>query len=89
MPEFGNLRERFRKFETVTMPPGLFDPMTRILDGDARPPEYARAFAATARKLFFIENGDIPPDWWNAARDTPGAETASDLNEALRKVIDA
>jgi hypothetical protein len=45
------------------LPPGC-DPMVCSLDLDPRPPEYAAQFAAAARRLVLLEDGDPRPPWW-------------------------
>jgi pimeloyl-ACP methyl ester carboxylesterase len=52
------------------------DPMVRLLDTDARPPEYARSFADAARRLLLAEDGGPLPAWWEAARESPTAVRA-------------
>lgn len=52
------------------------DPLTRVLDNDPRPPDYARAFADAARRLLLAEDGDLRPPWWELAREAPGAVRA-------------
>jgi len=49
------------------------DPMVRLLDGDARPPDYARSFADAATKLLLGEDGSLRPIWWEAAREAASA----------------
>ena len=49
------------------------DPMVRLLDNDARPPDYARSFADAARRLLLAEDGGPLPAWWEAARESASA----------------
>jgi pimeloyl-ACP methyl ester carboxylesterase len=49
------------------------DPMTRVLESDPRPPDYARAFADAARRLLLAEDGDVRPPWWEMARESASA----------------
>jgi pimeloyl-ACP methyl ester carboxylesterase len=63
-------------------PPGC-DPAVLRLDRDLRPPDYAQAFAAVARCLFFGDI-DVAPPWWDAAKRVPAARPApSDRTAAL------
>jgi pimeloyl-ACP methyl ester carboxylesterase len=50
------------------------DPGLRHLERDARPPDYAAAFAHSARRLLLAEDGAPRPPWWEAVREVPGAE---------------
>jgi hypothetical protein len=45
------------------------------LDRDLRPPDYAHAFAAVARCLFFGDI-DVAPPWWDAGKRVPTARPA-------------
>lgn len=66
---------------------GAADPRARCLERDVRPPDYARDFAARARRLLFAEDGAARPPWWQAARAGPSAETAPpDLTVSLRQL---
>jgi pimeloyl-ACP methyl ester carboxylesterase len=47
---------------------GGADPMVWSCDADARPPDYALAFASTARRLLLAEDGGARPPWWEAIR---------------------
>jgi pimeloyl-ACP methyl ester carboxylesterase len=49
------------------------DPMTRLLENDPRPPDYARVFADAARRLLLAEDGELRPPWWELAREAAGA----------------
>jgi pimeloyl-ACP methyl ester carboxylesterase len=49
------------------------DPMVRLLDNDARPPDYARSFADAATRLLLAEDGELRPTWWEAAREAAPA----------------
>jgi pimeloyl-ACP methyl ester carboxylesterase len=61
-----------------------FDPMVRLCEVDVRPVDYARTFAANARRLLLAEDGERRPPWWEAARQVPGAERVpADLPAAL------
>jgi pimeloyl-ACP methyl ester carboxylesterase len=53
--------------DPAPLPPGC-DPMCCALELDPRPPEYAAQFAAAARRLLLLEDGDPRPPWWQAAR---------------------
>jgi pimeloyl-ACP methyl ester carboxylesterase len=44
------------------------DPMIWSCDADPRPPDYALAFAAAARRLLLAEDGGPRPPWWEAIR---------------------
>jgi pimeloyl-ACP methyl ester carboxylesterase len=50
------------------------DPLVHLLELSVRPPDYAAAFARHARHLFFVEDGEPRPPWWEAARRAPHAE---------------
>lgn len=52
---------------------GSCDPLLRMLDNDARPPDYARAFADSARRLLLAEDGELRPPWWEAVREAASA----------------
>lgn len=51
------------------------DPLVVGLDLFCRPPEYAARFAAAARRLHLVEDGEPRPPWWEAARRSPNAIT--------------
>ncbi len=53
------------------------DPLLLQLEHDARPVDYAEAFAARARRLLLLEDGDARPPWWEAAAASPAAERLS------------
>jgi pimeloyl-ACP methyl ester carboxylesterase len=48
------------------------DPAVRRLERDVRPPDYAAAFAAAARRLLLAQ-GVPAPAWWQAVRSAPAA----------------
>ncbi len=50
-------------------PEGGTDPMVWTCDSDPRPPDYALAFASTARRLLLAEDGGLRPPWWEAIRE--------------------
>jgi pimeloyl-ACP methyl ester carboxylesterase len=62
------------------------DPALARLDEDLRPVDYAASFAEAARRLLFVEDGGPRPPWWQAARGSPGAESACDLPAALARL---
>lgn len=49
------------------------DPMLRMLEGDPRPPDYARAFADAAARLLLAEDGALRPPWWETLRESAAA----------------
>ncbi len=63
------------------------DPYVRFCDDDIRPLDYAATVAKAARRLLLVENGAARPPWWETARGAPCAETASDLDAALERVV--
>jgi pimeloyl-ACP methyl ester carboxylesterase len=50
-----------------------FDPMVRLLEGDPRPPDTARAYADAANRLLLAEDGELRPIWWEAVRESASA----------------
>jgi pimeloyl-ACP methyl ester carboxylesterase len=63
------------------------DPLAALLDTDFRPPDYAEAFAARARRLLLLEDGAPRPPWWEAAAASPCAERVSgSAAEALARL---
>jgi pimeloyl-ACP methyl ester carboxylesterase len=65
----------------------LYDPMVQVIDVFARPPDYAEGFARSARKLLLLEDGDVRPPWWLAARKSPSAEAVrGDVGTALQRL---
>ena len=66
------------------------DPLVAQCAWDMRPGDYVTSFAEAAHTLFFcpsVEAAGSAPDWWRAAREVSGAETASgDLAEDLRQL---
>jgi pimeloyl-ACP methyl ester carboxylesterase len=50
------------------------DPLLALLEDDLRPPDYAEAFAARARRLLLHENGGPRPPWWEAAARSAAAQ---------------
>jgi len=53
------------------------DPLAVLLESDFRPPDYAEAFAARARRLLLLEDGAPRPPWWEAVAASPRAERVS------------
>jgi pimeloyl-ACP methyl ester carboxylesterase len=65
------------------------DPATRACDADVRPPDYARAFGAAARRLVLLEDGGGRPPWWEALRTLPSVRSVrGDTAEALRALAE-
>ena len=69
------------------VPDDATDPYVDFCDEYIRPADYAAEFAQSARRLVLVENGSPRPPWWETARTTPVAETAADLDEALRRLL--
>lgn len=67
------------------------DPAVLQCGGDVRPPDYARRFAALARRIVLLEDESEAPRWWRAVRELPGvarlAAQADDLQPALQHVL--
>jgi pimeloyl-ACP methyl ester carboxylesterase len=74
--------------ETRAREPGAtFDPLLRACETDARPPDYARAYADAARRLLLDEAGGARPPWWESVRSAKPAERApADAAAALRRL---
>ena len=71
----------------ATREPGLHDPLVSVLDRDVRPVDYAEAFARAARRLLLLEDGQSRPQWWEATRHGPTAETVTaDLRTAFARL---
>lgn len=63
------------------------DPAVRRLERDIRPPDYAEAFARTARRLLLAEGDFTQPPWWQAVRASPTAMLApADLATSLARL---
>jgi len=62
---------------------GEADPLVCALERDARPVDYAEAFAARARRLVLAEDGGPRPAWWEAVARTRSAERVA-IGEAWR-----
>jgi pimeloyl-ACP methyl ester carboxylesterase len=63
------------------------DPAVRRLERDLRPPDYAEAFARTARRLLLSEGGFARPPWWEAVRASGAATPApGDLAGGLARL---
>jgi pimeloyl-ACP methyl ester carboxylesterase len=58
----------------AALPRPAFDPLLRACETDARPPDYARAYADGARRLLLAEDGGARPPWWEAVRTAAAAE---------------
>lgn len=72
----------------AAQPRPAFDPLLRACETDARPPDYARAFADAAQRLLFAEDGGARPPWWEAARGAAKAEVAPGAPAAaLRRLL--
>ena len=72
----------------AALPRPAFDPLLRACETDARPPDYARAFADAARRLLFADDGGARPPWWGAARASAHARSVSDApSGALRRLL--
>ncbi len=66
------------------------DPAVRRLERDIRPPDYAAAFAQTARRLLLMAADFTPPPWWQAVRATPTAMLApGDIATSLAQLAAA
>jgi len=69
--------------------PAGCDPLCGALECDPRPPDYAAAFAARARRLVLLEDGDPRPPWWAAAQRAPTAESLDgDVRRALARLAE-
>lgn len=87
LPDF---QRAFPQLEVTARPPGACDPLVCTLEGDVRPVDYAESFARAARRILLIEDGELRPAWWEAARRSPTAETvATDLPTALARLCAA
>jgi pimeloyl-ACP methyl ester carboxylesterase len=65
---------------------GARDPFLCLLESDVRPPDYARRFASTARRLLLVEPAN-PPPWWREVASSASAERAtSNRREALQRL---
>jgi pimeloyl-ACP methyl ester carboxylesterase len=74
----------------AAQPRPAFDPLLRACETDARPPDYARAFANAAQRLLFAEDGGAQPPWWEAARGATRAEAApGNPAGALQRLLSA
>jgi hypothetical protein len=63
------------------------DPLLVLLETDFRPPDYAEAFAARARRLLLLEDGGAPPPWWEAVAKSRCTERISgSAAEALTRL---
>jgi len=62
---------------------GEADPLVCALESDARPIDYAEAFAVRARRLVLAEDGGLRPAWWEAVARSRSAERAA-VGEAWR-----
>jgi pimeloyl-ACP methyl ester carboxylesterase len=63
------------------------DPLLVLLETDFRPPDYAEAFAARARRLLLLEDGGAPPPWWEAVAKSRCTERISgSAAEALARL---
>ena len=72
----------------AAQPRRAFDPLLRACETDARPPDYARAFADAARRLLFADDGGARPPWWEAARAAANARSVSgEPAAALRRLF--
>lgn len=54
------------------------DPLVRSCASDLRPPDYACAFAAGARRIVLHEDGLERPPWWESIRGQEGVVTTRD-----------
>lgn len=54
------------------------DPLVRTCASDVRPPDYARAFAASARRIVLHEDGLERPPWWESIRRLEGVVATRD-----------
>jgi pimeloyl-ACP methyl ester carboxylesterase len=64
------------------------DPMVAWCDTDVRPPVYAQAFAAAARRLVLAEDGRPRPPWWRALADVASvSRTTLDRRAALGTLV--
>jgi pimeloyl-ACP methyl ester carboxylesterase len=65
-----------------------FDPFTTLLERELRPPDYAATFAARARRLLLVEDGEPRPPWWQTAARAAAAEriAAASTAEALARL---
>jgi len=55
-----------------------FDPLVRTCARDVRPPDYACAFAASARRIVLHEDGLERPPWWESIRGQEGVVATRD-----------
>jgi pimeloyl-ACP methyl ester carboxylesterase len=63
------------------------DPLLVLLEMDFRPPDYAEAFAARARRLLLLADASPPAPWWEAAARSAAAERlACSAAEALARL---
>ncbi len=67
-----------------------FDPLVRTCASDVRPPDYACAFAASARRIVLHDDGRERPPWWESIRGQQGVVATRDaLAVTLAAVADA